>query len=89
MADSFLSGFIEVFQQPDKPATCESHGPRSLPSCRNKRPEKIMYDVDRQCWLAIFQLLSEFVGHEAGRSHSQYNEVDLTVSLATARHGEV
>ena len=31
-AFSFLSGFIEVFQQPDKPPTCGSHGPRSLSS---------------------------------------------------------
>ena len=38
---------------------------------------------------AFFQLPSEFVGHKAGRSHSQYNEGDLTVSLATARHVEV
>ena len=37
----------------------------------------------------FFQLLSEFVGHKAGRGHSQYNEGDLTVSLATARHVEV
>ena len=29
-AESFLSGSIEVFQQPDKPPTCESHGPRSV-----------------------------------------------------------
>ena len=26
----------------------------------------------------FFQLLSEFVGHQAGRGHSQYNEGDLT-----------
>ena len=32
-ADSFLSGSIEIFQQPDKPPTCGSHGPRSLSSC--------------------------------------------------------
>ena len=37
----------------------------------------------------FFQLLSECVGHKAGRGHSQYNEGDLTVSLATARHVEV
>ena len=43
-AESYLSGSIEVFQQPDKPPTCGSHGPRSLSSYRNKRlvgPEKI------------------------------------------------
>ena len=40
MAYSFLSGFVEVFQQPDKPPTCKSHGPSSLSSCRNKRPAK-------------------------------------------------
>ena len=34
-------------------------------------------------------LLSEFVGHQAGRGHPQYNEGDLTVSWATARHVEV
>ena len=50
VADSFLSGFIEVFQQPDKPPTWESHGPRSLSNCRNKRPEKIMYVVNRRFW---------------------------------------
>ena len=32
-ADSFLSGSIAVFHQPDKPPTCGSHGPRSLSSC--------------------------------------------------------
>ena len=32
-ADSFLSGSIEVFKQPDKPPTSENHGPRELPSC--------------------------------------------------------
>ena len=32
-ADSFLSGTIEVFQQPDEPPTCGSHGPRCLSSC--------------------------------------------------------
>ena len=37
----------------------------------------------------FFQLLGEFLGHKAGRSHSQYNEGDLTVSLATAGHVEV
>ena len=36
----------------------------------------------------FFQLLSEFVGHQAGRGHFQYNEGDLTVSWATARHVE-
>ena len=35
------------------------------------------------------QLLSEFVGHQAGRGNPQYNEGDLTVSLATAWHVEV
>ena len=39
---SFLSGSIEVFQQPDKLLTCGSHGPRSLSSfvvlcCFNKQ----------------------------------------------------
>ena len=32
-ADSFLSGFIEVFYQPDKPPKYGGHGPRSLASC--------------------------------------------------------
>ena len=36
-ADSLLPGSIEVFEQPDKPTTCGSHGPRSLSSCSNKR----------------------------------------------------
>ena len=61
MADSFLSGLIEVFQQPDKPPTCGS--------------KQIMYVVDRRCrpglstaCIIIFfsfekELLSEFVGH--------------------------
>ena len=53
-----------------------------------------MYVVDRRCWPIhcrqfFFQLFSEFVGHKAGRGHSQYNEGDLPVSLATARHVEV
>ena len=52
-----------------------------------------MYVVDRRCWpihcMHFFQLPSEFVGHKAGRGHPQYNEGNLTVSLATARHVEV
>ena len=40
-ADSFLSGSIEEFQQPDKPPTSGSHGPRSLSSYRNKQQEAV------------------------------------------------
>ena len=32
-----ISSSIEVFQQPYKPPTCGSHGPRCLSICRNKK----------------------------------------------------
>ena len=50
MADSFLSGFIEVFQQLDKPPTCGSHGPRSLSSYVAKQQEAGRARKNRRCW---------------------------------------
>ena len=97
-ADSFLSGSIEVYQQPDKPLFCGSHGPRSLSSCRNKQQEAGRARKNNACsgyamlaypLHAFFQLLCEFAGHQAGRGRPRYNEGDLTVSLATARLIEV
>ena len=41
------------------------------------------------CMHFFFKLLSQFIGYYAGRGHPHYNEGDLTVSLATARHVEV
>ena len=87
MAVSFLSGFIEVFQQPDKPTICGRHGPRSLLSYVASQQEA---RKNRRCWpLVAFFSISEFVGHQAGCGNPQYNEGDLTVSLATARYVEV
>ena len=86
------SRVCEVFRQLDKPPTCGSQGPRSLSSYVASKQEACRARKNRRCWpihcMRFFKLHSEFVGHHAGRVHSQYNEGNLSVSLATARHVE-
>ena len=95
MSESFLSDSIEVFQQPDKPPTC---GSQKIMYAMERRCRP---DLSTACIISFFlsfffffffetkELLSQFIGYYAGRGHPQYNEGDLTVSLATARHVEV
>ena len=67
--------------------------PRTQESVQLSRQEagraKKIGDAGLSTACNFFQLISEFVGHQASRGHPQYNEGDLTVSLATARHVEV